>query len=158
MDTERFFTDLTSRMETARRKYRIECRRFFAELAPHLETARALESEMDRHLARRFNVLDYVKTDELGLSRILADLLDPDGPHGQGTLFLERFVDGLEDLRDWPDLRDRRISVDVEHVIRANRRIDIYIEIGDAKATHCLAIENKPYAEDQKNQIKGAPG
>ena len=129
-------------------------RHFFAELAPRLDTARALESELDRHLARRFNVFDYAKTDELGISRILADLLDPDGPHGQGTLFLERFVKGLGNLRDWPDLSDRRISVDVEHVIKANRRIDIYVEIGDAKAAHCLAIENKPYAEDQKNQIK----
>lgn len=129
-------------------------RRFFAELAPRLDTARALEAELDRHLARRFNVFDYAKTDELGISRILADLLDPDGPHGQGTLFLERFVKGLENLRNWPDLRERRISVDVEHVIRGNRRIDIYVEIGGAKAAHCLAIENKPYAEDQNNQIK----
>ena len=119
-----------------------------------MDTARALEAELDRHLARRFNVLDYLKTDELGLSSILADLLDPDGPHGQGTLFLERFVKGLETLRDWPDLCDCRISVQVEHIIEANRRIDIYVEISDAKAAHCLAIENKPYAEDQEKQIK----
>ena len=154
MEAERFFAELASRMEEARRKNRSTYQRFFAELAPRLDTARALEAELDRHLARRFNVLDYLKTDELGLSSILADLLDPDGPHGQGTLFLERFVKGLETLRDWPDLCDCRISVQVEHVIEANRRIDIYVEIGDAKAAHCLAIENKPHAEDQEKQIK----
>ena len=44
-------------------------KRFFDELAPRLETARVLDQELDRNLARRFNVLDYLKTDELGLSR-----------------------------------------------------------------------------------------
>lgn len=65
METERFFAELASRMEAARRKDRTTYERFFAELAPRLDTARALETELDRHLARRFNVFDYAKTDEL---------------------------------------------------------------------------------------------
>ena len=129
-------------------------RRFFAELAPRLETARALEAELDRHLARRFNVLDYMRTDELGLSSILADLLDPQGPHGQGTLFLETFVEGLGEQVFRLDLNGERISVVVEKVIPSNRRIDVYVKIGSGDATQCLAIENKPYAGDQENQIK----
>ena len=129
-------------------------RRFFAELAPRLETARALEAELDRHLARRFNVLDYMRTDELGLSSILADLLDPQGPHGQGTLFLETFVEGLGEQVFRLDLNGARISVVVEKVIPSNRRIDVYVKIGSGDATQCLAIENKPYAGDQENQIK----
>ena len=44
--------------------------------------------------------------------------------------------------------------MEVEKVITANRRIDIYVKMGQGKATHCLAIENKPYAEDQKDQVK----
>lgn len=51
-----------------------ECRRFFAELVPRLDTARTLERELDRNLARRFNCFDYLGTDELGLSRVIADL------------------------------------------------------------------------------------
>ena len=165
METERFFAELVSRMDTARRTNRRRYRRFFAELAPRLDTARALDIELDRHLARRFNVFDYAKTDELGLSKILADLLDPHGPHGQGALFLERFVKRLGKPLFRPNLSDSRNSVvgrlvhrkkqrPVEHVITANRRIDIYIQIGDGDAAHCLAIENKPYAGDQKNQVK----
>ena len=61
---------------------------FFDELTPRLETARVLDKELDRNLAHRFNVLDYLKTDELGLSRIIADLFDPKASHGQGVLFL----------------------------------------------------------------------
>ena len=154
METERFFAELASRMEEARRKERTTYQRFFAELEPRLDTARALETELDRHLARRFNVLDYVRTDELGLSNILADLLDPRGPHGQGTFFLERFVEGLGERVFRPDLGTGRISAAVEKVIPSNRRIDVYVQIGNGNLASCLAIENKPYAGDQKNQVK----
>ena len=47
----------------------MEIGRFLDEIAPRLETARVLEHELDRNLARRFNVLDYLRDDELGLSR-----------------------------------------------------------------------------------------
>ena len=154
METERFFAELASRMETARRKERTTYQRFFAELAPRLDTARALETELDRHLARRFNVFDYVKTDELGISHILRDLLDPQGPHGQGTMFLERFVEGLGEQVFRPDLSGGRISVSKEQVIPSNRRIDVYVQIGNGDTAQCLAIENKPYAIDRENQVK----
>ncbi len=111
---ERFFVELTSKVDTAKREELANYQRFFAELAPRLETARALEVELDRHLARRFNVLDYVRTDELGLSKILADLFDPKGHHGQGTLFLQCFMEGLGKLTDWPDLSGRPMSVEME--------------------------------------------
>ena len=63
-----FFANLTSRLEAAKRVNRKRYRDFFAELAPRLETAKALDIELDRQLARRFNVFEYLKTDELGLS------------------------------------------------------------------------------------------
>ena len=130
---------------------------FFAELAPRLETARDLERELDRKLAHRFNVLDYLRKDELGLSRIIADLLNPKKSHGQGPLFLQTLL-GLERLkkaRDWPDLDRSQISVVVERRITSVRRIDISVHIdGTDGQTHCLAIENKPYADDQENQVK----
>ena len=67
--------------------------RFFRELVPRLATARELERELDAHLARRFNVFDYLPTHEMGLSRIVADLLDPKGKHGQGASFLKLLID-----------------------------------------------------------------
>ena len=70
----------------------MEYERFFAELVPRLDSARVLERELDRKLAHRFNVLDYLRDDELGLSRIIADLLNPEKSHGQGTLFLQTLL------------------------------------------------------------------
>ena len=136
----------------------MEYERFFAELTPQLDTARVLELKLDRKLAHRFNVLDYLREDELGLSRIIADLLNPKARHGQGKLFLQTLLglEGLKNIQYWPDLyRSQKISVDVERVITANRRIDISVHIiGADGETYCLAIENKPYASDQENQVK----
>ncbi|MYB15490.1 MAG: hypothetical protein F4X41_00420 [Chloroflexi bacterium] len=49
---------------------RREREKLLAELTPLLQAARRVERELDRHLARRFSVFKYLRTDELGLSRI----------------------------------------------------------------------------------------
>ena len=130
---------------------------FFAELAPRLKMSSVLERERDRELAYRFNVFDYLRDDELGLSHIIADLLNPEASHGQGTLFLQTLLslERLKNTRHCPDLDRSLISVDVERVITAYRRIDISVQIVGADGeTYCLAIENKPYTGDQENQVK----
>ena len=158
METERFFAELGKRLDEVREANRREYQRLFAELTPRLETARALERELDKKLARRFNVLDYLRDDELGLSRIIANLLNPDATHGQGTLFLRTLLERLKILKEtprWPDDLDKsRMTVEVERVITDDRRIDVSVQIGSGDAAHCLAIENKPYAGDQKDQVK----
>ena len=122
--------------------------RFVDELAPRLETARALERQLDAHLARRFNVFDYLRTDELGLSRIVADLLNPEGKHGQGASFLKLLLDGCDLKTASPEAR--AVQIEVEKAITDNRRLDICVRMGG----FCLAIENKPYAGDQPDQIR----
>ena len=125
--------------------------RFVDELAPRLETARALERQLDAHLARRFNVFDYLRRDELGLSRIVADLLNPEGKHRQGAIFLKLLLDGCG-LKDYAPLGSTArpaVEVEVEKEIKG-RRLDICAFING----YCLAIENKPYAGDQPSQVR----
>ena len=98
MDTTRFFTDLRGQIDDARHANRRAVGQLFADLAPRLTTARRRELELDRQHARRFNVLDYLKTDELGLSRIIADLLDRHATHGQGVFFLRKLVLGVNGI------------------------------------------------------------
>ena len=133
-------------------------KRFFAELTPRLERARVRAAELDRELAPRFNVFDYVRNDELGLSRIIADLLDPKASHGQGPVFLRSLLslEGLRTARRWPTIDSRGVQVVVkpEHVIQCGRRLDVFVEIGADEQRYCLAIENKPYAGDQENQVQ----
>ena len=143
----------------------MEYERFFAELTARLDAAGKLEREFDRKLAHRFNIFDYLRKNseqdrvpELRLSRIIAHLLDPRQTHGQGTLFLRAFLDsaGLNGDRGWPDVDGNEIAVDVEteHSTRDHRSIDIFVEIVADKQRYCLAIENKPYADDLENQVQ----
>ena len=154
MDTERFFTDLRERLDSARRDDILRYRDFFNGLKPWLDAARYLERELNRHLAHRFNVLDYLSTDEPGLSRIIADLLNPHASHGQGPFFLNVFLEILKLTESWPGLEPTQARITVERVITAGRRIDIFARVPSVAGTYCLAIENKPYAGDQKNQVK----
>lgn len=81
--------------------------------------------------------------DEVRLhSRFLHSLLNPDGTHYQGSLFLELFLNviGLSDF----GLDPHQASVFVEY-----DNIDIYITDGERH----VIIENKIWAEDQPYQI-----
>ena len=131
---------------------------FFARLLPALEAARKLDAELDRHLAHRFSALEYLRTDELGLSKIIADLLNPRHAHGQGPLYLELLLDELRDTLglDFPvgePQLDEAKAVR-EFPTRTNRRIDICVKVPAGGRIFHLAIENKPYASDGKNQIR----
>ena len=135
-----------------------DCVRLLSSLTPRLQAARIAERQRDRHLARRFNVFKYLREDELGLSRVLADLLDPTGEHGQGTSFLEAMLEALPETRGQfgrlPSKPTHPIKVGTERWIPAGRRIDITVDIPSPTGQFCLAFENKPYASDQQGQLK----
>jgi hypothetical protein len=71
---------------------------------PQFEDARAAYAEHERTQASRFCLIRLLGIEELEKthSRILADLLNPQGTHGQGRLFLEGFLDhiGLAHLKE----------------------------------------------------------
>ena len=165
-------------VEDIRRRRQRDCVRLLQELTPHLHAARTVESELDRHLARRFNVFRYLRDNELGLSEIIADLLDPAGDHGQGTTFLEAMLELLGVAPEACDsgrfrqsasgrgnraatwkgrfgLRSTatdKIRVASERALPGRRRIDITVDIPTDDGPFCLAFENKPYANDQPGQ------
>ena len=141
---------------------------FFKELNSRLDMAREVDERLNAAFAYRFNVLDYIRTSELGLSRVIADLLDPRATHGQKTLFLDtllrdlqrssaeqgRLLDLTRGFGDQWRVAEESVDVKVERTIRGGRRLDISVEFrGSDKQLRCLAIENKPYAGDQNNQI-----
>ena len=131
---------------------KVELGNFIDEINHRLHKARRREQEKSRTFAHHFNVFDYLNTREQGLSLVLADLFNPIANHGQGTLFLREFLQELKLKFDinLPDFDANDVDVRTEETISKGRRIDIYITI---KESFCLAIENKPYAKDQDNQI-----
>ncbi len=120
-------------------------------LSKHIEGLDEYRRRIEPQLASRFSLMRYMRTDEMGLSQILADLLDPNGPHGQGSRFLRCFLG-----RYWLEVSDIedsmvkvRTEVSTDRIARRQRRIDIEVELG----TTVLGIENKPWALDQQAQL-----
>ena len=172
-------SELLHHLHDVRRARSEDSVRLLQELTPHLHAARAVERELDRHLARRFNVFRYLRDDEVGLSRIIADLLDPTGEHGQGTTFLETMLEllgvapepsdsgrsgravlgGRNRATTWKGYFGRfrsttsdKIRVVRERWIPGPRFIDVTVDIPTNDGTFCLAFENKPRADDQPRQ------
>ena len=155
------WVDLLDDVDDIRRRRQRECVRILQELTPHLHAARTVERELDRHFASRFNVFRYLRDDELGLSRIIADLLDPEGEHGQGTTFLEAMLEllgvapkaaGSGQSGRLRSTATDKIRVVAERRTTGGRFIDITVDIPTDDGLFCLAFENKPYAEDQHRQ------
>ncbi|OZB38340.1 MAG: hypothetical protein B7X48_13595 [Acidiphilium sp. 34-60-192] len=93
------------------------------------------------------NVFSMFQPDERRVARILADLLDPKGRHGQGDLFLSAFLFavGLPSLR-----RNDRVSVVVDEVTSEGRLVDITVNTSNS----LLGIEVKLFSGQQKNQLQ----
>lgn len=97
-------------------------------------------------LAPNFNLFEYLRADELGLSACLASLLDPKGKHGQGPVFLDAFLGTVAKKATWAKSSETcRVRIEVE----ANGRLDIYLEFVEG----VIGIENKPWAGDQSGQL-----
>lgn len=125
-----------------------------------LETAQALYS---RQLSPDFNTFDYINTDELGLSRILAALLNPQGSHAQQGVFLKLFVEHclptVYKADKWQaflnNIEETKVLLEVV-TSKSNslRRMDIYLQCQVGDKSYGICIENKPYASDQFEQLK----
>lgn len=94
-----------------------------------------------------FNVLE-INAKEVIMCRFLADLLNPEGQHGCGILFLKSF---LRDVLRQSGVSDTLLvctEVIQEYVIDGNRRIDIMIQNSRFK----IPMEVKIYADEQEGQ------
>jgi hypothetical protein len=105
--------------------------------------------------SERFNIFQVlnITTDEVRLhSKFLAELLDPNGTHDKGSVFLYRFLE-ITGSTGLIDLDSVRVSVEY-HIGNvtptAGGRIDILIQ---DHLENALIIENKIYAGDQENQL-----
>ena len=99
-----------------------------------------------------FSVLRIQSKEELTHSRFIAELLNPKGKHGKGSLFLELFLHQLE----IDDVKVEGAKIHLEYSIgniskkkSEGGRIDIYIEASGKN----IIIENKIYADEQKEQL-----
>jgi len=130
----------------------------FANLRGELEERRKQYRERDKAEAPRFNLfsLPGVKRDEVGThSAFIADLLDPEGSHGQGDVLLELFLSqvartaGLSGIADSTRVTDWVVSTE-----KWTSQGILDIVVRSRTKPLLLVIENKIHAADQKNQLE----
>lgn len=125
---------------------------FFAELRARRHALEQAYADFAPNLAPNFNTFDFVQPDEMLLSEMIGALLNARHNHAQGNLFLRLFLSAIgasEFLID--DTRDAKIILESSTYLLENtgRRIDIEINLGQFG----IAVENKPWAADQADQL-----
>lgn len=106
--------------------------------------------EKNTQITPDFNAFCTLYALELPLSRMIGELLNPNGTHAQGRIFLDLFIEQFLENSNIPK-KTKNVSLNLEYQITGKGRIDILI---DFDKTFGIAIENKPYAQDQETQIK----
>lgn len=94
-----------------------------------------------------FNILE-INAKEVVMCRFLADLLNPEGQHEYGILFLKSFLQEVLKEDYISDTLLAHTDVIKEFVIDRDRRIDIVIQ----NVRFRIPIEVKIYAEEQEGQ------
>ncbi len=124
---------------------------FYEATRSRLDHFQVERQRIERCEAPRFNVFDNIDPDENFLSAVIHDLLDPLGKHGQGTLFLDTFLEaiGIPPERIFSPFRVKQEDQTL-YCSSPARRIDITLEAGDWG----IGIENKPFAMEGREQLK----
>ncbi|MDO4626605.1 MAG: PD-(D/E)XK nuclease family protein [Pasteurellaceae bacterium] len=122
------------------------------ELNQYLKEQDSKHRKTELYDANRFSPFRFLRTDEMGLSRILAFLLTPEEEHGQGDLLLNSF---LKHLKLYQFLAYDNVIVHTEKLTSNNRRHDILLEGWiKNKRVWVISIENKLHgAGDQIEQV-----
>ncbi len=100
-----------------------------------------------REITPNFNIINLISPKELQLSKIIGEFLNPRGKHEQGSLFLDLF---LKRFCRKTKLTTENITVKLEFSENVNGQIDIIVDFNNKFG---IAIENKPFADDQDKQI-----
>jgi hypothetical protein len=122
-----------------------------AHVGSHSIERREAERRARETAAPDFNVFQFLRSDEYGLSAVIAWLLDPRGSHGHKDQFLKLFFRafGLA-LKAGTESATVATEALTDRIAAARRRIDVLVRIGGYR----LAIENKPWAPWQAGQVR----
>ena len=136
---------------------------FYSVLKAKLQLYRDAKQHLDRFLSTDFNVFKWIEPEKNLLpdqirrfedrrSAIIADLLNPDGSHGQQRKFLDAFLQVIKR----PDLKAKKLlQVDTQVQTDHNResprgQMDILVEFEHFG----LAIENKLKRDEEPRQLQ----
>lgn len=113
------------------------------------EISDALENK--RISGKDFNVFSItgLENKEVAICRLLKELLDPKGSHGNGFAFLKEFANIVLRKDGFSDNDLKSAVVNREECIDSRRRVDLVLRIGK----EIIPIEVKIFAIDQDSQL-----
>jgi hypothetical protein len=128
-----------------------ELEQFFSEMRRQVEGAQTQQRKLDREQTSGFNVFDLIEPDENKLSDVLKWLLDPEGNHGQGDLFLGLLLKHLDLGSEATNTMKAKVHREAPTfgIEKYRRRMDVLLEAGAL-----VVIENKLDAPEQPEQVK----
>ena len=88
-----YFDTLSERLNEYHLDLALVLSEFYSILGSHLATAQTEHRRLNFERASDFSTFVFFRPDENTLSRIMTDLLKPTRSHGQGKIFLDRFLD-----------------------------------------------------------------
>lgn len=126
-------------------------KRFLATIRPQMDEYEEAKNQRWKQ-GKCFTFMDAlgITDNEIRHSQFIANLLDPRGTHGQGDLFLKKFVSKFSNEHPSTEKFDEA-RIRAEYPATENDRIDIFI---DLKSGAKLAIENKIGAKEGPEQIE----
>lgn len=126
--------------------------KYFSELQFRLSIYKKAKKETDTYLASCFNVFDYINPNENKLSKIISDLLNPNGEHGQNDTFLKEFLNIIDKELHYNLMNCKITREDLTtYILNNKRRIDITLNFENKFE---IGIENKPWDKEQENQLQ----
>jgi len=134
-----FLDEFNQQSQTAHTQLLSACKEVVANMEDYFESIKKLQ----RAKSCDFNLFHFFHPSEPTHSRILYNLLNPIGNHGQGRLFLDGFLKFIN-VKSSPD--------DVWHITCEQERLDICLERDYPHSI--IIVENKSnWACDQGNQL-----
>lgn len=133
----------------------------FGHIRVALQSIKTLGLQVERQYALQFNLFDLlgVKSDEVSAhTPFLADLLNPEGRHRQGSLFLEAFLGHCQsktDFTGFPKLSGEVGSAQwfvTKNLPTYFGNLDLVVE--SPALGLLLVVENKIYAPEQAQQLR----
>jgi hypothetical protein len=127
------------------------------QLLREVETITKSYKLVSKATGEKFNIFSIlnIETDETNThSRFIAELLSQNGSHGQGKVFMEKFLENLSienfDIEKGYDTYIEYYAGKISKDAEKGGRIDILIR---SKQGEVILIENKIYAKEQQKQL-----
>lgn len=157
------YKEFTEKLSDVRFK---EFEKGFKQIQGAMECFQALSREHNKQTASQFNIFHVlgVERKEVIISAFIANLLDPEGSHGQGSLFLKEFYKLLKARRGKnPSSKNGEIPkedeiekgawcVEKEKSVGTYGRLDIAVM--EVKNKYAIIIENKIKHKLRENQLE----